>query len=67
MREKIEKALEKIRAGLQQACPKKIMQMKKNKVSIDYSRCISCFCCLEVCPASAIKIKKSFFARLIGL
>ena len=50
-----------------EACPEKIIRRKNNRISIDYSKCISCFCCQEACPASAIKIKKSVFAKIIGL
>lgn len=49
------------------ACPQKVIRMKRKRISIDYSKCIACFCCLEACPASAIKIKKSLLAKLIGL
>lgn len=52
------------------ACPNKIITMDKNKkkkIKFDYAKCIACFCCQEGCPQGAIKIKKSFFAKLIGL
>lgn len=49
------------------ACPNKIMDMKANRIVIDYSKCISCFCCQEACPYSAIKVKKSVFAKILGL
>jgi uncharacterized protein (DUF362 family)/Pyruvate/2-oxoacid:ferredoxin oxidoreductase delta subunit len=50
-----------------EACPEKLISRKKGKIIVDYSRCISCFCCQEACPASAIKVKKSIFAKIIGL
>ncbi|MFH1441342.1 MAG: DUF362 domain-containing protein [Candidatus Omnitrophota bacterium] len=51
-----------------EACPNKAIRMDKNKgIVFDYSKCIACFCCQEACPAAAIKVKKSFFAKLIGL
>lgn len=49
------------------ACPKKAISIKNERIVIDRSKCISCFCCLESCPASAIKVEKSFFTKLIGL
>lgn len=49
------------------ACPQKVIVLKNNRISIDYSRCISCFCCQEACPNAAIKVKKSIFAKMIGL
>ena len=47
-------------------CPQKTMSNKNGKIIIDYSQCISCFCCREVCPYAAIGIKKSFLAKLLG-
>ena len=32
---------------------------------IDLRRCISCFCCQELCPAGAIEVKKPLLRRLI--
>jgi formate hydrogenlyase subunit 6/NADH:ubiquinone oxidoreductase subunit I len=49
------------------ACPNKAISMAKKGIVFDYSRCIACFCCSEACPASAIKVKKSLFAKIIGL
>lgn len=49
------------------SCPKKVIRLKNNKIVFDYSGCIACFCCQESCPASAIKVRKSLFAKLIGL
>ena len=47
-------------------CPQKTMTNKDGKIVIDYSQCISCFCCREVCPHKAIGIKKSLLARMLG-
>lgn len=49
------------------ACPQKIMSLENNHIVIDYSKCISCFCCQEACLSSAIRVKKSLFAKIIGL
>ena len=49
------------------ACPSKIITMGQKGIVFDYRKCIACFCCQEACPASAIKVKRSLFARLIGL
>jgi uncharacterized protein (DUF362 family)/ferredoxin len=54
-------------AACVQACPNQIISMEKKRIVFNYSRCIACFCCQEACPASAIKVKKSVFAKLIGL
>lgn len=48
------------------ACPNKAMSLSKNRIFIDYSKCISCFCCQESCAFSAIKVKKSVLAKLVG-
>ena len=31
----------------------------------DYSRCIKCYCCQEMCPERAITVKKSLLAKII--
>ncbi len=49
------------------ACPNNAIHMKDGRVVFDYSKCVSCFCCQEFCPVSAIKVRKSVFAKLIGL
>lgn len=49
------------------ACPNKCISKKNEKITFDYTDCIACFCCQEVCPAAAIKVKKSIFAKIIGL
>ena len=48
-------------------CPQKTMKNKNGKIIIDYSQCISCFCCREACPYAAIGMKKSVLARLMGM
>jgi len=49
------------------ACPTKAINMRNDRIVINYSKCIACFCCQEACPASAIKVKKSILAKMIGL
>ncbi len=41
------------------------MQRIGDSVVPDHSKCISCFCCEEVCPYKAIVMKRPFTARLI--
>ena len=48
-------------------CPKKVITMKPKGIAFDYSKCIACFCCQEICPNAAIKVKKSIFAKIVGL
>ncbi|MFA5090765.1 MAG: DUF362 domain-containing protein [Candidatus Omnitrophota bacterium] len=49
------------------ACPNKVISMGDRGIVIDYRGCISCFCCQESCPASAIRVKKSILAKVMGL
>ncbi|MFH0827401.1 MAG: DUF362 domain-containing protein [Candidatus Omnitrophota bacterium] len=49
------------------ACPEKIIRMERDHIKIDYPKCIACFCCQECCPASAITLRKSLFAKMVGL
>jgi uncharacterized protein (DUF362 family)/Pyruvate/2-oxoacid:ferredoxin oxidoreductase delta subunit len=35
--------------------------------NFDYSRCIRCYCCQEVCPEGAVRLRKPFIKRLAGL
>lgn len=48
-------------------CPNHCISMHKEGIVFDYRECIACFCCQETCPAKAIKVKKSLFAKMIGL
>ena len=38
-------------------CPKKIIKINKNIAEIDYSKCIKCYCCHEICQYNAIKLE----------
>ncbi len=52
------------------SCPKHTITMveKKGKrlAKIDYGACIRCYCCQELCPFGAIKIKKNWIMKIIG-
>jgi ferredoxin len=48
-------------------CPQKVIHRNNERITIHYAKCISCFCCQESCPASAIKIRRSLLAKLLGL
>ncbi len=32
-------------------------------MTIDYNRCIRCFCCQEICPEGAVNIRTGWFIR----
>jgi len=48
-------------------CPNKCISIGKKGIVFNYKECIFCFCCQEACPAKAIEVKKSLFAKIIGL
>ena len=45
-------------------CPAKAIVIKNRKAIIDRSACIRCFCCQEFCPKSAMKVHRTFLAKL---
>lgn len=49
------------------SCPQKVIKCKDNRMVINYSGCIACFCCQESCPEGAITIKRSLIVRLLNL
>ena len=51
-------------------CPAKAITMIDNKkkgkyAKIDYTKCIRCFCCQELCPFNVVKIKTGLFYRFV--
>lgn len=40
-------------------CPQKALKNNSGKIVLEKSRCIGCMCCDEVCPNSAVDIKKT--------
>ena len=49
------------------SCPVQAIEIIGNNTTptIDLSKCIKCMCCHELCPSSAVYIKKSFLAKYI--
>jgi ferredoxin len=45
-------------------CPAQVMTLGKRGVTIDYGRCIRCFCCQELCPHAAIATRQGILLRL---
>ena len=39
----------------------------KKIASIDYDKCIKCFCCQELCPFGVIKIKSGVVYKLVHI
>lgn len=49
----------------QNICPAKAIVIKNKKAVIDRSSCIRCFCCQEFCPTGAMKVHRTWIARLL--
>ncbi len=47
------------------SCPVHTITMDGRRPKIRRSACIKCFCCQELCPKDAVKIKQNFFLKLI--
>ncbi|MBQ2704774.1 MAG: DUF362 domain-containing protein [Clostridia bacterium] len=47
-------------------CPAKAITMVKGKAKIDRKKCIKCFCCQEFCPKGAMKVGRTFIAKLLN-
>lgn len=47
-------------------CPAKAIVIENGRARVDRGKCIRCFCCQEFCPTGAMKVKRSFVARLSG-
>ncbi len=50
------------------SCPAKTIVITDKKVALIYKKdCIKCFCCQELCPKDAIRVKKNPILKLAGL
>jgi len=50
-------------------CPPQAMTLTGGRVQIDYTKCIRCYCCQELCPCDAVQLEDSFLlamAKQIG-
>lgn len=47
-------------------CPAQAITMKNGKARIDKKKCIRCFCCQEFCPKGAMKVHRTFIAKLLN-
>jgi len=45
-------------------CPPRAMRIGEKHLEIDYSRCIRCFCCQELCPEGALTTNQGLLLRL---
>ena len=46
-------------------CPAQALTGEGDRLRFDYGKCIRCFCCLEVCPHGALRIRETLPARLM--
>ncbi|MBI5681720.1 MAG: DUF362 domain-containing protein [Deltaproteobacteria bacterium] len=46
-------------------CPPHIMKKIDNAIEIDYDNCIRCFCCQEICPEGAIRVKEGWLMKVL--
>jgi uncharacterized protein (DUF362 family)/ferredoxin len=46
-------------------CPAKAITMENRRPVIDRSKCIKCFCCQEFCPKGAMKVHRTWIARML--
>ena len=46
-------------------CPAKAIVIENKKAVIDRDKCIRCFCCQEFCPVGAMKVHRTWIARLL--
>lgn len=42
-------------------CPAKALSVQENRIKVDYTKCIRCYCCHEICSHHAITLKKKLF------
>ncbi len=47
------------------SCPAKAIEMAGGKPSADLGKCISCFCCHELCRFDAVDIKRPWIMRVL--
>lgn len=52
------------------SCPRHTIELKekngKKIANIRHSNCIRCYCCQELCPFEAIRVKKNLIIRIVG-
>ena len=47
-------------------CPVHAIVIEKGKAKIDRRACIRCFCCQEFCPKGAMRVHRTWVARIAG-
>ncbi|MBI3601154.1 MAG: DUF362 domain-containing protein [Nitrospinae bacterium] len=49
------------------ACPPQIIKKGERGLDFNYDGCIRCFCCSEICPEGAMKVKHGLLNRLVTI
>lgn len=47
------------------ACPRSAISTKDDLPTVDYDKCIRCYCCHEICPNSAVALRRSTGGKII--
>jgi uncharacterized protein (DUF362 family)/Pyruvate/2-oxoacid:ferredoxin oxidoreductase delta subunit len=45
-------------------CPAKAISRERNRIKIDYEKCIRCYCCIEVCPYAALHTREPLMGKV---
>lgn len=45
-------------------CPAKAIKDVKDRIEFDYTKCIRCYCCVEVCPYGALRSRETLTGRI---
>jgi len=48
------------------SCPPGVIKIVGKRLEFDYSHCIRCFCCRELCPEAALDVRKGFLLKILG-
>lgn len=47
-------------------CPPDVIEQVDNKITINYDKCIRCFCCVEICPEGAMTVYQSYASKILS-
>lgn len=47
-------------------CPAKAITIRDKKAVIDRKKCVRCFCCQEFCPTGAMRVQRTFVAKILN-
>lgn len=47
-------------------CPAKAITIRDKQAVIDRKKCVRCFCCQEFCPTGAMRVQRTFVAKILN-